>query len=73
MPPPEIKNKVEKLAKHTLEDVLEAIPLIKYLTYEPLRIQPRDPVGNLPKGVDISPFGLFSLFVTSQLLNSIAE
>ena len=65
MPPPEIKNKVEKLAKHTFKDVLKAIPPIKYSTYEPLRIQPRNPVGNLPKNINISPFSLFSLFITS--------
>ena len=73
LPLPEIKNKVEKLAKHILEDVLKAIPPIKYLIYKPLRIQPRDPVGNLPKNIDIFLFGLFSLFITSQLLNSITE
>ena len=73
MPPPEIKNKVEKLAKYILEDVLKAILLIEYSTYKPLRIQPRDPVGNLFKNINTSLFSLFSLFITSQLLNSITK
>ena len=65
LPSPEIKNKVEKLAKYTFEDVFKAIPLIKYLIYELLRIQLRNPVGNLLKNVDIFLFNLFSLFITS--------
>ena len=64
LPSLEIKNKVEKLAKYTFEDVLKAIPPIKYLIYKLLRIQPRNPVGNLSKDIDISLFNLFSLFVT---------
>ena len=40
LPPPEVKNKVKKLAKQTLEDVLAAISLIEKSTYQPLQIQP---------------------------------
>ena len=73
LPPPEVKKKVEKLTKRKLEDVLEAIPPIKKSTYQPIQIEPRDPIVNLPESVDTSPIGLFFLFVTPQLLNTIAE
>ena len=65
LPPLEIKNKIEKLTKYIFKNVLKAILLIKYLIYKPLRIQPRNPVKNLPKGIDIFLFNLFSLFITS--------
>ena len=63
-PPPEVKKKVEKLTKRKLEDVLKAIPPIKKSTYQPIQIEPRDPIINLPKNIDISLIGLFFLFVT---------
>ena len=33
LPPPEVKNKIEKLTKRKLKDVLEAIPPIKKSIY----------------------------------------
>ena len=33
LPPPEVKNKIEKLTKRKLKDVLEVILLIKKSTY----------------------------------------
>ena len=73
LPPPEVINMVEKLTKRKLEDILKAIPPIENSTYQPIRIEPRGPYVNLPKSVDISPIDLFFLFVTPQLLDTIAE
>ena len=64
LPPPEVKKKVEKLTKRKLEDVLEAISPIEKSTYQPIQIEPRDPIVNLPDSVNISLIGLFFLYVT---------
>ena len=64
-PPLEVKKTVDKLAKRTIEDVFVAIPPIKELIYQPLRIELYEPSVNLPLVIeDLSPFNVFSLFVT---------
>ena len=74
LPPPEVEKEVKKLAKRKLEDVIDAIPPIKNLTYTLMRIDPRDPSVNLPVGMkDRSLIGLFSFFVPQWLLNTIAD
>ena len=65
LPPPEIKNKVEKLTKRKLKNVLKAILSIKKSIYQPLRIKPRSSYIILPNNIiNIFSFSLFSLFVT---------
>ena len=44
-------NKVKKLAKRKLKDVLTAIPPIKRSAYKPLRIKPHSPHANLPPNI----------------------
>ena len=61
------------MTKRKLEDVLKAIPPIENSTYRPIRIEPHGPCVNLPKSIDTSPIDLFFLFVTPQLLDTIAE
>ena len=63
LPPPEVTNKVEKLTKRKLEDILKAISPIENSTYQPIRIEPRGPYVNLFKSVDTSLINLFFLFV----------
>ena len=64
LPPPEVKNKVKKLIKQTLKDVIIVIPPIKNLTYTPIQINPHNPSINLPtEWKDQLLFRLFSLFI----------
>ena len=46
---------------------------VKNSIYQPIRIEPRSLCVNLPKSIDLSLIGLFFLFVTPQLLDTVAE
>ena len=70
----EVKNKIKKLVKQTLKDVIIVIPLIKNSTYTLIQINPYNPSVNLSiEQKDQLLFRLFSLFIPQYLLNLIAK
>jgi hypothetical protein len=60
--------------KRKLEEITAELPSIESIQYTPLRSMPREPELKIPKDLDIkSPYALFSLFFTEDILQTISE